>query len=180
MPGPLTSAGIALLCDRHLGVGSDGILLHTRPTGAVPGRWLACGSSTPTGASRRCAATASACSPAISWKRGWSPSRSSPWRPWPVPIRPRVLEDGTVRVDMGRARFRSTNIASGQLRGAGRLVGRRRHSGCRDRGGGARVSVHIRGRGQSTLRRIGGRSGRFRCGRAWARSSSVIRCSPIA
>src|SRR5665647_53088 len=37
LPAPLTTASIVLLCDRQLGVGSDGILLRSAPTGAVPG-----------------------------------------------------------------------------------------------------------------------------------------------
>src|SRR5665647_1901168 len=36
LPAPLTTASIVLLCDRQLGVGSDGILLRSAPTGAVP------------------------------------------------------------------------------------------------------------------------------------------------
>ena len=37
LPAPLTADAIVLLCDRHRGVGSDGILLRLHPTGAVPG-----------------------------------------------------------------------------------------------------------------------------------------------
>ena len=37
LPGELTTEAVSLLCDRHLGVGSDGILLNCRPTGAVEG-----------------------------------------------------------------------------------------------------------------------------------------------
>ncbi len=75
-----------------------------RPRGADPRTPSpACASSTRTAASPRCAATASACSPAIWRSRGWWPPATNSWsRPWPGPIRPRILPDGRVRVGMGR------------------------------------------------------------------------------
>ena len=36
LPAPLTVRTIGMLCDRHTGIGSDGILLRCPPTGAVP------------------------------------------------------------------------------------------------------------------------------------------------
>lgn len=111
LPAPLTPEAIGILCDRHYGVGSDGILLHARPTGAVPG--------------------------AVARMRVFNPDASEPEmcgngirmfarylaatgvvntdefvvETLAGPIGPRLLADGTVRVDMGTARFRSENVA---------------------------------------------------------------------
>lgn len=110
LPAPLTPEAIGLLCDRHLGVGSDGILLRTEPTGAVPGAVARMRVFNPDGGepemcgngirmfARYLAATGTvvACEFTVETLAG--------------PITPRLLEDGAVRVDMGRARFRSDNI----------------------------------------------------------------------
>ena len=102
---------IVLLCDRHRG---RRLRRHPaalpRPRAPFPARSPACGSSTPTAASRRCAATASASSRAISPRPAPWPSTEFTVETLAGPIRPRLLEDGTVRVDMGRARFQSANI----------------------------------------------------------------------
>jgi diaminopimelate epimerase len=119
MPGSLTFAGIALLCDRHLGIGSDGILLHTRPTGAVLGAVARMRVFNPDGGEPEMCGNGIRMFARYLMETGVVSEPEFTVETLAGPVRPRVLEDGTVRVDLGRARFRSTNIASGQLRGAG-------------------------------------------------------------
>ena len=110
LPAPLTTAAIVLLCDRHLGVGSDGILLGSAPTGAVPGAVTRMRVFNPDGSesemcgngirifARYLAASGAAAEPEFTLET------------LAGAITPRLLEGGTVRVDMGRARFRSGSI----------------------------------------------------------------------
>ena len=110
LPGPLSAEAIELLCDRHLGIGSDGILLSCPPTGAIPnavarmrvfnpdgGEPEMCGNGIRMFARylERCGAVADA-DFVVETLAG--------------PITPRLLDGGAVRVDMGLARFRSANV----------------------------------------------------------------------
>jgi diaminopimelate epimerase len=119
LPVPLTPRTIGILCDRHVGVGSDGILLHTRPTGAVAGAVARMRVFNPDGGEPEM------CGNGIRMFARYLANTGVIGEPEFVvetlagAIRPRIMEDGTVRVDMGRARFRSANIA---LEGAGDVV----------------------------------------------------------
>jgi diaminopimelate epimerase len=111
LPMPLNPTSISLLCDRHLGVGSDGILLRTEPTGAVPGAVARMRVFNPDGGEPemcgngiRQFARYLVGSGAVSEKEFVVETLAGP-------IKPRLREDGSVRVDMGNARFRSANIA---------------------------------------------------------------------
>ena len=111
LPEPLTSEIIGLLCDRHLGVGADGILLHGRPTGAVPGVVARMRVFNPDGGEPEM------CGNGIRifarYLAGLGAVGESEFTVETLAgvIRPRLLPDGSVRVDMGRGRFRSENIA---------------------------------------------------------------------
>jgi diaminopimelate epimerase len=108
LPGPLTREAIGLLCNRHLGVGSDGILLRGEPTGAVPGAVARMRVFNPDGGEpEMCGISAVTDSEFVVETLAG-------------PIKPRLLEDGGVRVDMGLARFRSANV---DLPGLGDVVG---------------------------------------------------------
>jgi diaminopimelate epimerase len=117
LPAPLTSAAIAVLCDRHLGVGSDGILLHTRPTGAVPGAVARMRVFNPDGGEPEMCGNGIRMFARYLANTGAVSSAEFTVETLAGPIRPRLLDDGTVRVDMGHARFRSANIAPEMLRG---------------------------------------------------------------
>jgi diaminopimelate epimerase len=115
LPAPLTTKAIVLLCDRHLGVGSDGILLLGRPTGAVPGAVARMRVFNPDGGEPEM------CGNGIRMFARYLAGSGAATEPEFVvetlagPIRPRLLADGMVRVDMGRACFRSTNIDTSKL-----------------------------------------------------------------
>ena len=93
----LAPSEIARLCDRHFGIGADGFLRAvrvgadpTRPPSTIPtstGSWT---TATRTAPSRRCAATASACSPRSCCRRG-SPSCRAGERRWPIATRGGVM-----------------------------------------------------------------------------------------
>ena len=111
LPGPLTAAAIGLLCDRHLGVGSDGILLHAQPTGAVPGAVARMRVFNPDGGEPEMCGNGIRIFARYLANAGVVSEREFVVETLAGPIKPRLLDDGTVRVDMGRARFRSANIA---------------------------------------------------------------------
>ncbi len=111
LPGRLTTEIIGLICDRHLGVGADGILLHGRPTGAVPGAVAQMRVFNPDGGEPEM------CGNGIRIFARYLTASGAVVEPEFIvetlagAIKPRLLSDGAVRVDMGRARFRGANIA---------------------------------------------------------------------
>ncbi len=122
LPGPLSRTAIGLLCDRHLGVGSDGILLRTEPTGAVPGAVARMRVFNPDGGEPEMCGNGIRQFARYLFAQGAVSDKEFTVETLAGPIKPRLLDNGTVRVDMGRARFRSANIApdarTGELRGA--------------------------------------------------------------
>ena len=101
-------AVVRALCDRHFGVGADGVLAILPGDGRAT---RACGSSTPTAARPRCAATASAAWPRCSTRRT-RPCAGRVLRIDTGAGRARVRDRGrrtarshTVTVEMGRPRL---------------------------------------------------------------------------
>ena len=115
LPGPLSATVIGVLCDRHLGVGSDGILLVDAPTGTVPGAVARMRVFNPDGSEPEM------CGNGIRMFARYLARSGAVSEPEFVvetlagAIRPRLLDDGRVRVDMGQARFRSANVDPGAL-----------------------------------------------------------------
>jgi len=111
LPAPLTPEAIGVLCDRHLGVGSDGILLMTEPTGAVPGAVARMRVFNPDGGEPEMCGNGIRMFARYLAATGTVIAREFTVETLAGPITPRLLNDGTVRVDMGRARFRSDSVA---------------------------------------------------------------------
>jgi diaminopimelate epimerase len=111
LPGPLTAEAIGLLCDRHLGVGSDGILLHARPTGAVPDAIALMRIFNPDGSEPEMCGNGIRMFARYLAATGRASGGEFVVETLAGPIKPTLRPDGTVRVDMGRARFRSANVA---------------------------------------------------------------------
>jgi len=111
LPAPLTRETIGLLCDRHLGVGSDGILLKTEPTGAVPGAVARMRVFNPDGGEPEMCGNGIRMFARYLAGVGAVVGREFTVETLAGPITPRLLNDGAVRVDMGRARFRSDSVA---------------------------------------------------------------------
>jgi diaminopimelate epimerase len=123
LPAPLTPDVITLLCDRHRGVGSDGILVRSVPTGAVPGAITRMRIFNPDGSeSEMCGNGIRIFARYIEAAGAVEPGSEFTVETLAGPITPRLLGDGMVRVDMGRARFASRNIdlaAAGATPGEG-------------------------------------------------------------
>jgi diaminopimelate epimerase len=116
LPAPLTPEAIVVLCDRHLGVGSDGILLHCAPTGAVPGAVTRMRIFNPDGSeSEMCGNGIRIFARYLEATGAVGGASEFVVETLAGPIAPRLLEGGMVRVDMGRARFASTNIDTSHL-----------------------------------------------------------------
>ncbi len=110
LPAPLSTDSIVPLCDRHLGVGADGILLHCAPTGAIPGAVARMRIFNPDGSESEMCGNGIRIFARYLAATGAVREREFALETLAGPITPRLLEDGTVRVDMGRARFVSESI----------------------------------------------------------------------
>lgn len=112
LPGALSAAVVGRLCDRHYGLGADGILVHEEPSGAVPDAVARMRIYNPDGSEPEM------CGNGIRMFARYLRRRQLLDRDEFVvetaagPIVPRLLADGRVRVDMGTARFRSPNVAA--------------------------------------------------------------------
>ena len=111
LAGPLTEGDIRALCDRHRGVGSDGILLDCLPSGAVEGAVARMRIFNPDGSESEMCGNGMRIFARYLLQRGLVSEREFTVETLAGPIRPSVLDDGSVRVDMGVARFRSGNIS---------------------------------------------------------------------
>jgi diaminopimelate epimerase len=120
LPGPLTGEAIGLLCDRHVGVGSDGILLRGGPTGCIPGAVARMRVFNPDGGEPEMCGNGIRVFARYLARIGAVSESEFVVETLAGPIKPRLLADGGVRVDMGLARFRSANV---DVPGLGDVVG---------------------------------------------------------
>jgi diaminopimelate epimerase len=110
LPAPLSTEAIVLLCDRHRGVGSDGILLRCPPTGAVAEAVTRMRIFNPDGSESEMCGNGIRIFARYLHAIGASAAPEFIVETLAGPITPKLLEGGTVRVDMGRAYFESSNI----------------------------------------------------------------------
>jgi diaminopimelate epimerase len=110
LPAPLTTEAIALLCDWHVGIGSDGILLKAAVSGAVPGAEVRMRVFNPDGSEPEMCGNGIRMFSRYLAQSGAIKGGEFTVETLAGPIKPRLLADGTVRVDMGFARFRSANV----------------------------------------------------------------------
>jgi len=110
LPGPLTPQAVANLCDRHLGVGADGVLLKCAPSGAVPGAVSRMRVFNPDGSESEMCGNGIRIFARYLVQRRQVHNDEFLVETLAGPIRPRLLADGRVRVDMGWARFVSDSI----------------------------------------------------------------------
>jgi diaminopimelate epimerase len=112
LPAELSPTAIGLLCDRHLGLGADGILLNCRPTGAVEGAVSCMRIFNPDGSEPEMCGNGIRMFARYLQGQGFVREREFVIETLAGPIRPFLQEDGGVRVDMGVARFRSANMVA--------------------------------------------------------------------
>jgi diaminopimelate epimerase len=110
LPAPLTADAIIKLCERHAGVGSDGVLLRCDPTGAVPGAVTRMRIFNPDGSESEMCGNGIRIFSRYLAALGAVPGPEFIVETLAGPISPRLLDDGMVRVDMGLARFASSSI----------------------------------------------------------------------
>ena len=115
LPAPLSPEAIILLCDRHVGVGSDGILLHCASTGAVSGAVTRMRIFNPDGSESEMCGNGIRIFARYLEATGAVQASEFVVETLAGPISPRLLAGGMVRVDMGWARFDSANIDTVRL-----------------------------------------------------------------
>ncbi len=125
LPGPLSAEAIGLLCDRHLGVGGDGILVHLPPSGAVPGAAARMRIYNPDGSEPEMCGNGIRMFARYLRESGAVGVDEFVIETLAGPIGPRLLPDGRVRVHMGTARFKSDNVAIASGTEGGEVVGQR-------------------------------------------------------
>jgi diaminopimelate epimerase len=112
LPAALDEAAVRAICDRHRGVGSDGILLLGRPSGAVSGAVARMRVFNPDGGEPEMCGNGIRIFAKYLVATGEVQATEFVVETGAGAIRPRLLPDGTVRVDMGDARFVSGSIAA--------------------------------------------------------------------
>ena len=119
LPAPLTPAAVRALCDRHTGIGADGIL-ELRPADE-PGFVARLRIYNPDGSEAELSGNGAREAILYLRRRGWTDqSRFAILTPAGA-IRPTILSEATCRVDMGRARLQSKDFPSGPPDGIGEL-----------------------------------------------------------
>jgi diaminopimelate epimerase len=111
LPRELTAGDVRLLCDRHLGLGSDGVLLKCRPTGAIQDAVARLRIFNPDGSESEMCGNGMRIFARYLSSLGSVGDGDFTVETLAGPIRPRLMGDDRVRVDMGRARFRTANIS---------------------------------------------------------------------
>ena len=112
LPAALSAKAIGALCDRHLGVGADGILLNGPPTGAVTGAVARMRVFNPDGGEPEMCGNGIRMFARYLRQAGLVAADEFVVETLAGPISPRMLENGLVRVDMGSARFHSPSIGA--------------------------------------------------------------------
>ena len=123
LPEALTAAAVGLLCDRNLGLGADGILVNCRPTGGVPGALARMRIFNPDGSEPEMCGNGIRMFARYLRRTGFTGGKEFVVETLAGPIRPVLMEDGGVRVDMGSACFRSRSIAPEAAGAAGLFRG---------------------------------------------------------
>jgi diaminopimelate epimerase len=114
LPGPLAPAAVRALCDRHTGIGADGILLLEPPDerGFVARLRI----FNPDGSEAELSGNGAREAIMYLRHRGWTDHDQFSIQTVAGEIRPTILSDTTCRVDMGRAR----DEGPGEVESAGR------------------------------------------------------------
>jgi diaminopimelate epimerase len=122
LPVPLTSERVRLLCDRHRGVGGDGVLELSEPD--EPGFVARLRIFNPDGSEAELSGNGAREAILYLRRAGWTDQDQFSIQTAAGEIRPTILGPDTCRVDMGRARLQSSNFPAGGPDGAGTVAGR--------------------------------------------------------
>jgi diaminopimelate epimerase len=119
LPFELTPARIRRLCEPHMGVGSDGILLLDEP--AERGYVASLRIFNPDGSEAELSGNGAREAIMYLRRSGWTDSDKFSIETAAGEIRPTITGPDTCRVDMGRAKLASKDFPSGDRDGAGTL-----------------------------------------------------------
>jgi diaminopimelate epimerase len=119
LPAPLTPPAVRALCDRHTGIGADGILLLAPPD--EPGYVARLRIFNPDGSEAELSGNGAREAIMYLRHRGWTDRDQFSIRTVAGEIRPTILSATTCRVDMGRAKLRSRDFPSGGDDGVGEV-----------------------------------------------------------
>jgi diaminopimelate epimerase len=119
LPFELTPARVRRLCDRHLGVGCDGVLLLSEPdeTGFVARLRI----FNPDGSEAELSGNGAREAILYLRRAGWTDASTFSIQTAAGEIRPTITGEATCTVDMGRATLRSKDFPSGGDDGTGTL-----------------------------------------------------------
>ena len=120
LPFELTPARVRRICEPHMGVGSDGILLLSRP--AERGFVADLKIFNPDGSEAELSGNGAREAIMYLRHRGWTDADTFSIRTAAGEIRPTITGADTCRVDMGRAKLSSKDFPSGGDDGAGSLT----------------------------------------------------------
>ena len=120
LPFELTPGRIAALCAPHTGVGSDGILLLSKP----PARGFVADLRifNPDGSEAELSGNGVREAVLYLRRNGWTDADSFSISTAAGEVRPRITGDSTCTVDMGRAKLSSKDFPSGDSEGTGTLT----------------------------------------------------------
>ena len=116
---PLEAETVRRLCDRHAGVGADGVLELTEA--GEPGYVARVRIVNPDGSEAELSGNGVRQAVLYLRARGWTDARQFSVLTAAGEIRPTILFETTCRVDMGRARLRSAGFPAGGADGTGEL-----------------------------------------------------------
>lgn len=123
LPFPLTAERVRRICDRHLGVGGDGILQLEPPD--EPGFVARLRIFNPDGSEAELSGNGAREAILYLRHRGWTGSDTFSIQTIAGEIRPTITGPTTCRVDMGRARLQSKDFPEGPADGRGEVGGHR-------------------------------------------------------
>ncbi len=116
----LTPARIQALCAPHTGVGSDGVLLLSKPT--EPGFVASLRIFNPDGSEAELSGNGVREAVMYLRRAGWTDNDTFSLQTAAGEVRPRITSPTTCTVDMGRASLRSKDFPSGEQDGTGMLT----------------------------------------------------------
>jgi diaminopimelate epimerase len=119
LPAPLSAGAVRALCDRHTGIGADGVLLLEPPD--AEGFVARLRIFNPDGSEAELSGNGAREAIMYLRRRGWTDLDEFAIDTVAGPIRPTILSETTCRVDMGRARLRSKDFPSGGDDGTGEV-----------------------------------------------------------
>jgi diaminopimelate epimerase len=121
LPFELTAEAVRRLCDRHAGIGADGVLELSAAD--EPGFVARLRIFNPDGSEAELSGNGVRQAVLYLRRNGWTDSDQFSIQTAAGEIRPTITGDRTCRVDMGRARLRSPDFPGGPEEGRGEIAG---------------------------------------------------------